>query len=33
MTAQRPKILLGKGSSLSSREAITALELAGHRVD
>jgi predicted ATP-grasp superfamily ATP-dependent carboligase len=33
MTAQRPKILLSEGSSLSSREAITALGLAGHRVD
>src|SRR5450432_4297928 len=33
MTAGRPKILLSEGSSLSSREAITALGLAGHRVD
>src|SRR5229473_2554958 len=33
MRAQRPKILLSEGSSLSSREAITALGLAGHRVD
>jgi predicted ATP-grasp superfamily ATP-dependent carboligase len=33
MTAKRPKILLSEGSSLSSREAITALGLAGHRVD
>ena len=33
MTAQRPKILLSEGSSLSSREAITALGLAGHRVE
>jgi predicted ATP-grasp superfamily ATP-dependent carboligase len=33
MTAQKPKILLSEGSSLSSREAITALGLAGHRVD
>jgi predicted ATP-grasp superfamily ATP-dependent carboligase len=33
MTAQRPKILLSEGSSLSSRETITALGLAGHRVD
>jgi predicted ATP-grasp superfamily ATP-dependent carboligase len=33
MTAQKPRILLSEGSSLSSREAITALGLAGHRVD
>jgi predicted ATP-grasp superfamily ATP-dependent carboligase len=33
MTAQRPKILLSEGSSLSSREAITVLGLAGHRVE
>ena len=33
MLAQRPKILLSEGSSLSSREAITALGLAGHRVE
>src|SRR5665213_1173872 len=33
MTAAKPKILLSEGSSLSSREAITALGLAGHRVD
>src|ERR1700692_4361033 len=33
MTAQRPRILLSEGSSLSSREAITALGLAGHRVE
>jgi len=33
MTVQGPKILLSEGSSLSSREAITALGLAGHRVD
>jgi predicted ATP-grasp superfamily ATP-dependent carboligase len=33
MTSQRPKILLSEGSSLSSREAITALGLAGHRVE
>jgi predicted ATP-grasp superfamily ATP-dependent carboligase len=33
MTAQQPKILLSEGSSLSSREAITALGLAGHRVE
>jgi carbamoylphosphate synthase large subunit len=33
MSAQRPKILLSEGSSLSSREAITALGLAGHRVE
>src|ERR1700716_3940146 len=33
MTPQKPKILLSEGSSLSSREAITALGLAGHRVE
>jgi hypothetical protein len=33
MTARKPKILLSEGSSLSSREAITALGLAGHRVE
>ncbi len=33
MAAPRPKILLSEGSSLSSREAITALGLAGHRVE
>jgi predicted ATP-grasp superfamily ATP-dependent carboligase len=33
MRPQRPKILLSEGSSLSSREAITALGLAGHRVE
>jgi predicted ATP-grasp superfamily ATP-dependent carboligase len=33
MSAQKPKILLSEGSSLSSREAITALGLAGHRVE
>ena len=33
MTMQRPKILLSEGSSLSARETITALGLAGHRVD
>jgi len=33
MAAQKPKILLSEGSSLSSREAITALGLAGHRVE
>jgi predicted ATP-grasp superfamily ATP-dependent carboligase len=33
MTMQRPKILLSEGSSLSAREAITALGLAGHRVE
>jgi glutathione synthase/RimK-type ligase-like ATP-grasp enzyme len=33
MTARRPKILLSEGSSLSSREAITALGLAGHRLE
>src|SRR3984893_16416150 len=32
MTSDKPKILLSEGSSLSSREAITALGLAGHRV-
>jgi predicted ATP-grasp superfamily ATP-dependent carboligase len=33
MSVPRPKILLSEGSSLSSREAITALGLAGHRVE
>ena len=33
MSAARPKILLSEGSSLSAREAITALGLAGHRVE
>jgi predicted ATP-grasp superfamily ATP-dependent carboligase len=33
MTTSTPKILLSEGSSLSSREAITALGLAGHRVE
>lgn len=33
MTTRPPKILLSEGSSLSSREAITALGLAGHRVE
>ena len=33
MTVQKPKILLSEGSSLSAREAITALGLAEHRVD
>jgi predicted ATP-grasp superfamily ATP-dependent carboligase len=33
MTSSKPKILLSEGSSLSSREAITALGLAGHRVE
>jgi predicted ATP-grasp superfamily ATP-dependent carboligase len=33
MTAQRPTILLSEGSSLSARETITALGLAGHRVE
>ena len=33
MSADRPRILLSEGSSLSSREAITALGLAGHRVE
>src|SRR5205814_3113525 len=33
MSAEKPKILLSEGSSLSAREAITALGLAGHRVE
>src|SRR5436190_19056937 len=33
MTIPRSKILLSEGSSLSAREAVTALGLAGHRVD
>ncbi|HLG81561.1 MAG TPA: hypothetical protein VKY22_11130 [Bradyrhizobium sp.] len=33
MGAARPQILLSEGSSLSARETITALGLAGHRVD
>src|SRR6202051_1551596 len=33
MTGRKPKILLSEGSSLSSREAISALGLAGHRVE
>src|SRR5260370_2445766 len=33
MRAAKRKILLSEGSSLSSREAITALGLAGHRVE
>jgi carbamoylphosphate synthase large subunit len=33
MPANKPKILLSEGSSLSSREAITALGLAGHRAE
>jgi predicted ATP-grasp superfamily ATP-dependent carboligase len=33
MTMSKPKILLSEGSSLSSREAITALGLAGHQVE
>src|SRR3984893_7980635 len=33
MTAQRPTTLSRKGSSLSARETITALGLAGHRVE
>ena len=33
MTAEKPKILLSEGSSLSSREAITAFGLAGHQVE
>ena len=32
-SAREPNILLSEGSSLSSREAITALGLAGHRVE
>jgi carbamoylphosphate synthase large subunit len=33
MGSAKPKILLSEGSSLSSREAITALGLGGHRVE
>src|SRR5258708_31296606 len=33
MTAKKPNILLSEASNLSSREAITALGLAGHRVE
>jgi predicted ATP-grasp superfamily ATP-dependent carboligase len=33
MASPKPKILLSEGSSLSSREAITALGLAGHRIE
>src|SRR6266436_4054228 len=33
MTAVKPKILLSEGSSLSAREAITVLGLAGHHVE
>ncbi len=33
MSGAKPKILLSEGSSLSAREAITALGLAGHRVE
>jgi predicted ATP-grasp superfamily ATP-dependent carboligase len=33
MKSAKPKILLSEGSSLSSRETITALGLAGHRVE
>ena len=33
MTPPKPRILLSEGSSLSSREAITALGLGGHRVE
>jgi predicted ATP-grasp superfamily ATP-dependent carboligase len=33
MTSHKPRILLSEGSSLSSREAITALGLAGHGVE
>ena len=33
MANRKPKILLSEGSSLSAREAITALGLAGHRVE
>jgi predicted ATP-grasp superfamily ATP-dependent carboligase len=33
MRTKKPKILLSEGSSLSAREAITALGLAGHRLE
>jgi predicted ATP-grasp superfamily ATP-dependent carboligase len=33
MMARKPRILLSEGSSLSSREAITAFGLAGHQVE
>ena len=33
MRTTKPKILLSEGSSLSAREAITALGLAGHQVE
>jgi predicted ATP-grasp superfamily ATP-dependent carboligase len=33
MMVQKPRILLSEGSSLSSREAITAFGLAGHQVE
>jgi predicted ATP-grasp superfamily ATP-dependent carboligase len=33
MSVAKPKILLSEGSSLSAREAITVLGLAGHRVE
>jgi predicted ATP-grasp superfamily ATP-dependent carboligase len=33
MASSRPKILLSEGSRLSAREAVTALGLAGHRVE
>src|SRR6516162_2767715 len=33
MRAVKPRILLSEGSSLSAREAITALGLAGHRLE
>ena len=33
MAMRRPKILLSEGSSFSARETITALGLAGHRVE
>jgi predicted ATP-grasp superfamily ATP-dependent carboligase len=33
MAAAKPKILLSEGSSLSAREAVTVLGLAGHRVE
>ena len=33
MMARKPRILLSEGSSLSSREAITAFGLTGHQVE
>src|SRR5258708_17060147 len=33
MTPAKPKVLLSEGSSLSARESMTALGLAGHRVE